>query len=269
MYRSRPLSDVTYEQESQLRQVILCFVQAVADRGGSLPKIKLVKMLYLLDLEAFKRRGVPATGLDWQFFHYGPYTATLEPVLERAEGSYFERLELPRQQSHRWAALASQLSRTQVPVENEVVYLYKPLYGLPDEPIADSFVAQLAQFVSQRWAAADTDAILRHVYATEPVARGRRYEPIDWNLAPREPGIFGNHARHFLIPEAVRESVDAAWATWRETSGDVWAEHQPERWLFDERWAAAVKRMDEDESAPVRWDIRIRGALPQPQGPDD
>src|SRR2546427_287138 len=60
---SRTTRHVTYEQESQLRQIVGRFVEAVANRGASLPKIKLVKLIYLLDLEAYRERGYPITGL--------------------------------------------------------------------------------------------------------------------------------------------------------------------------------------------------------------
>jgi hypothetical protein len=260
---------VTYEQESQLRQVVLRFVQAVADRGASLPKIKLVKLLYLLDLDAWKRHGAPATGLDWLFFHYGPYAPDLEPVLERAEGVYFHRIELPRLQTQRLASTVHRLGQQEVPVENELVYLYRPIAGLPDEPIEDAAVSDLAGRVTQRWASEDTDSILAFVYATQPIARGRRYWPIDWNLEPREPGIFGNRARHFVLSSDLRASIEGTWSTWRESGHDVWGSYEPERWLFDDRWFAALARMDEDEAASPALDLRIRGPLPQPLQPDD
>jgi hypothetical protein len=258
---------VTYEQESQLRQVILHFVQAVADRGASLPKIKLVKLLYLLDLEAWKTKGVPVTGLDWQFFHYGPYTATLEPVLDRAEGVYFNRVELERGQSRRLAATATRLGHAQVPVENEIVYLYNPLGGLPDEPIADPFVAGLVERVAQRWAGESTDSILSFVYTTEPIARGERHAPLDWNLAPREVGAYGNRARHFAISDELRASIQSAWAAWRERGTDNWVSYEPEEWLFDDQWFAALVRMDEDEGSPAV-PVRIAGTLPRAQSTD-
>jgi hypothetical protein len=260
-------SHMTYEQESQLRQVILRFVEAVADCGGSLPKIKLVKLLYLLDLEAWKQKGVLATSLDWQFFHYGPYTPTLEPVLERAEGVYFNRIQLHRGQTQQFADAARRLGHAKVPVENEVVYLYKPLQGLPNEPIADPFVASLADHIVQKWAAADTNAILSYVYATEPIAEGKRYAPLDWNLAPRNVGPFDSRARHFAISDDLRRSIEATWATWRDTGTDQWVPYEPEDWLFDDRWFAAVARMDADEGAAAA-PVRITGTVPRARGLD-
>jgi hypothetical protein len=249
--------------------VILRFVQAVADGGASLPKIKLVKLLYLLDLEAWRQQGAPATGLDWQFFHYGPYAFALEPLLERAEGVYFARVELHRGQQQRIASTVSRLGRSDVPIENELVYLYRPLGGLPDEPIADAFVAGLADRISARWAAEDTDSILGFVYRTEPIANGKRYAPIDWNLAPREPGLFGNRARHFAISESLRASINASWESWRTAGSDRWTSYEPEPWLFDDRWEAALQRMDEDEGAPLTVDVRISGVLRHMQNSDD
>lgn len=266
----KALPPVTYEQERLLRQVILEFVRAVDDRGSSLPKIKLVKLLYLVDFEAWKRRGIVSTGLEWSFYHYGPYTTTLEPVLERAEGQYFNRVELPREQSRHLQMKAAQLGNAQVPLESEVVYLYRPIPFLADEPIEDLFVAELVSTVAARWAAATTDEILEHVYATPPIARGVRYRLIDWNLAERGAALFGSKARYFQISDATRAEIDNVWNTWRRTGRDGWtAAYEPEERFFDDVFAAAMARMDDDEGADAIYDVRIVGALPQRHGADD
>lgn len=259
---------VTYEQERQLRQLILFFVQAVADRGASLPKIKLFKIFYLLDLEIWRLRGAVATGLDWVFYHYGPYAHALEPVLERAEGVYFERRELRAHESRQLAAKAAQLGEAGIPLENEVVYLYRPLRGLPDERIEDSFLLRVAQRISGKWAASDTASLLEHVYSTPPIAHGKRYQPIDWNLAPREVGRYGSRARYFLFPDETRAAIETAWSRWQESGADRWTPYEPAEWLFDEVWEHALGRMDADEGKPATG-LRIAGDLPQGQRLDD
>ena len=123
-----------YQHEAQLRRVILHFVEAAADRGVSLPKIKLVKLLYLVDLASQETTGRIATGLDWIFYHYGPWAPALDAVLDRAEGMYFRRVDWePRHRQHLQAANV-RLGGEAVD-DPEVVYLYLPLPGLPDEPI--------------------------------------------------------------------------------------------------------------------------------------
>ena len=240
-----------YEQERLLRQLILEVVRAVADRGASLPKIKLFKLLYLIDLAAWETQGEIATGLDWVYYHYGPYARALEPVLERYEGQYFETRQLSRQATSQVVAEANRLGRGPVPTENEVVYLFNPLPGLPDEPIEDSVVAGLAERIAHRWAAATTEEILRFVYGTEPIARGTRYEPIDWNLQPRTVGVFGNRARSFVLSDTARQSLDEAWAEWEATGRDRGRTYEPEAWLFDSLWLEFNDRQREDKERPV------------------
>jgi len=231
---------VNFDQERLLRQVILYFTHAVADRGSSLPKIKLVKLLYLVDLAGWHERGTPVTGLDWVFFHYGPYAPSLEPLLDRYEGQYFERRKLSRQATQRLVGEASQLGRATVPTENEVVFLFIPLANLPDEPVEDSLVAGLAERVAQRWAGSATEDLLRFVYATQPIAKGRRYEPIDWNLQPRDSGTSRGdgsrpgerHAPDRTCPE--RPSGDAA----RKVKYSNGAGVQWWKW-----WTAAFKQL--------------------------
>lgn len=262
---------VNYEQERLLRQVIQAFVRAVDDRDSSLPKIKLVKLLYLLDLASWRRNGRLATGLDWVFFHYGPWSAALEPVLERAEGQYFTQVGLPFSEIHRLQTKFKQLEQGDIPLINEVVYLYKPIRFVTDEPIEDEDVRQLVSEIASRWAAATSEEILDHVYATLPVSNGTRYRPIDWNLAEREAGLFGNKARDFTISDGVRGEVERAWRSWDQTGRDRWSTaYQAEEHFFDEVFAAAMARMDADEGSDAVHQFRIVGALPKPQlGPRD
>jgi hypothetical protein len=253
---------VTYEQERLLRQLILEFVRAVADRGASLPKIKLVKLLYLVDLAAWETKGEIATGLDWMYYHYGPYARSLEPVLDRYEGQYFEVRQLSRQATSRAVAEASRLIHGQVPIENEVVYLFIPIPGLPDEAIEDSVVAGIAERLAQRWAAASTEEILRVVYETQPIARGTRYEPIDWNLQPRTVGVFGNRARSFALSGATRQSLDEAWAEWEATGHDRGRAYEPEAWLFDNLWLEFNERQRQEVEKELP---AVRVARPRPR----
>lgn len=259
---------MNFDQERLLRQVILYFTHAVADRGSSLPKIKLVKLLYLVDLAGWHERGTPVTGLDWVFFHYGPYAPSLEPLFDRYEGQYFERRQLSRQATQRLVGEASQLGRATVPTENEVVFLFIPLANLPDEPVEDSFVAGLAERVAQRWAGSATEDLLRFVYATQPIAKGRRYESIDWNLQPRDSGIFGNRARTFVLPPDVRQRLESTWRDWETTGRDRGGPYEPEAWLFDDEWRAFNQRTEVGEVRAVPR-VRIVGPRARRQHLDD
>src|ERR1035441_5186960 len=44
-------------------------------------KTRLVKLVYLSEVEYFRQTGQRLTGLDWKFYHYGPYAPALSPLL--------------------------------------------------------------------------------------------------------------------------------------------------------------------------------------------
>jgi Protein of unknown function (DUF4065) len=66
---------------ADLRPLVSYIVDQVQDKGDTIGKTALMKLVYLADVEHYKRYGKQATGLKWRFYHYGPYTAELEPVL--------------------------------------------------------------------------------------------------------------------------------------------------------------------------------------------
>jgi uncharacterized protein YwgA len=56
-------------------------------QGGYTTKTKLLKLLYLLDIEAFRKRQTTLTGFNWIFYKYGPWTTEYDETLEQLEKS--------------------------------------------------------------------------------------------------------------------------------------------------------------------------------------
>lgn len=73
--------------EPDLRAIIAYIVARARDRSITLNQTKLVKLLYLVDVESVANRARPLTGLRWVFFHYGPYALELPETLAKMEGS--------------------------------------------------------------------------------------------------------------------------------------------------------------------------------------
>src|SRR3954454_2497335 len=73
--------------DPELRGLISYIVAKARDRGITLNRTKLVKLLYLIDVERVRSRRDLLTGLEWVFFHYGPYAFELIDTLEAMEGS--------------------------------------------------------------------------------------------------------------------------------------------------------------------------------------
>ncbi len=69
--------------EALLRKIIHYIVEKA--RGGyhSLTRIRIVKLLYLIDERCYGFTNNLATGLDWVFLHYGPYTAQIQNTLDQ------------------------------------------------------------------------------------------------------------------------------------------------------------------------------------------
>ena len=73
--------------DPRLRDLIAYVVARTRERGVTLTRTKLVKLLYLMDVERVRGRRDPLTGLTWVFFHYGPYAYALIDTLEDMEGT--------------------------------------------------------------------------------------------------------------------------------------------------------------------------------------
>ncbi len=142
--------------DPKLRPLISYIVAQARDRGVTLNRTKLVKLLYLIDVERVRSRRDALTGLEWVFFHYGPYAFELIDTLEVMEGS-----ELLAQQ---WQGSM----------------LYR---GAPDAPSGDKWPAGTKATVDrviQRFAPVDLNELLDYVYfRTGPMSdavRGQRLE---------------------------------------------------------------------------------------------
>jgi antitoxin SocA-like protein len=55
----------------------------IRSKEGAATKTKLLKLLYLLDIESFREKHETLTGFDWIFYKYGPWTAQYDDVLDQ------------------------------------------------------------------------------------------------------------------------------------------------------------------------------------------
>jgi len=119
---------------------------------------RLVKLLYLADLEWRRRYGEPLADLSWRFFHYGPYADEFTGILG---GPDVERVEFER------GKVAKRLTFSAESLQSST---------LPEE------VQSLLATLVRQWGDADLNALLDHVYFdTEPMENARRGEPLDFS----------------------------------------------------------------------------------------
>ena len=149
---------------SSIKNLIHAVVSQVIEKGGYVTKTKLLKLLYLFDVEYYRVHRETFTGFNWKFFHLGPWTREFDPLIEElvlnetlvestsVKQDYdtkFFRVTEPRDTSRLFSTFA-------------------------DESILRSIL--------NTWSESATGEILDYVYFhTEPMERGVRNEPLDFN----------------------------------------------------------------------------------------
>jgi hypothetical protein len=149
----------------ELKQLILYIVYKVDDLGGYTTTIRLVKFLYLIDLEHYRRYGETLTSLRWVYHHYGPYAFEL-PEIGRKIGFDLE------QESFRTAER-----------QRGTLYRVQGRKNLPNSlrPPVKSMVDGILQV----WADYGTKELLKYTYDTEPIVHGARGNELSFSEIPQ------------------------------------------------------------------------------------
>ena len=63
-------------------RVLRYIVDQIRERDAIPTRTKVAKLLYLVDVEYYRRHGRTLTELAWRFLHYGPYAVEIEPLLQ-------------------------------------------------------------------------------------------------------------------------------------------------------------------------------------------
>jgi hypothetical protein len=146
--------------DPDLRSLIGYMHARAEDRGISLHRTKLIKLLYLIDVECARSRRPSVTGLEWVFSHHGPHA---EEVVDAVKGMLDIDLAMPTWKENR-------LRR-----------------GAPEAPNGESWPAStkgMVDRVMDRFAAQTVDELLDHVYFhTGPMRGARRNRPLDMDRA--------------------------------------------------------------------------------------
>ncbi len=151
-----------------LVKLIPAIISAVVERGGYVTKTKLLKLLYLFDVEYYRLFRKTFTELDWKFFHLGPWTAEYDAVI-----SSLVELGDVEQYSSQKSEYDTQFFRT--PEERDFSKLF-PTFA-EEAPL---------RTVLNAWADATTGEILDHVYfRTEPMEHGIRNARLDFSYIPQ------------------------------------------------------------------------------------
>ena len=152
-----------------LHHLIAHVVMKLTDMGVGFGKTKLVKLLYLMDVENYRIRRTTISGLEWHFYHYGPYAFDIDNSLKELE------LDIPQDtvrtgQGHK--AIVFRLSHD-----------HRPSLG---EHLPSSRELRIVNTVVRDWGEVDLNALLNHVYFyTEPMEHAERGDVLDFSTIQR------------------------------------------------------------------------------------
>jgi hypothetical protein len=205
--------------------VITAIVSYVTERGGYITKTKLLKLLYLFDVEFYRTHGKTFTGFQWKYFHLGPWTKEFDPLFEGliAKGALVEqRVEKPDYDAKFLGA-------------TEAGNLKKTFSDFKDELILRNLL--------DLWGPIPTSEILDYVYfRTEPMENGIRNEPLDFTRILQQ------------LPEVYKRPASKATAgeikTLRREFNRKVAETFPAKPFeftaprYDEEFRAAMEKLD-------------------------
>ena len=137
--------------------------------GAGFGKTKLVKLLYLMDVENYRRRQETISGLEWRFYHYGPYAFEIDSALNELS------FDLPQESFTTESGYK--------------VIAFRPERSL--KPSLGKYVRSLSELrlvnrVIRDWGETELNALLDHVYFyTEPMKHARRGELLEFSTIER------------------------------------------------------------------------------------
>jgi hypothetical protein len=144
-----------------VKRLIPYIIDQLRGMEAHISTIRLVKFLYLIDLEYYNRHFKTLTGIDWIKYKYGPYFFEWGDVI-RSAGLDLEIEEIDTDHGP---------GRT---------------YSVPEEQkisdIVDFSTEQMVNTILKKWGPEDKDTILKFVYRTSPVEEANFREPLEFAL---------------------------------------------------------------------------------------
>ncbi len=161
-------------EQTVVDNLIPAIVTWIADHDSYATKTKLLKLLYLFDVEYYRQHRCTFTGFGWKFFHLGPWAAEYDPTLNGLLAHGF----LSEQRSN------SSEYDTAFYKPGERVETRRAFVNVKDESILLE--------VLKRWGTRTTGEILNYVYfQTEPMEAAIRNQPLDFSLiATERPAVY-------------------------------------------------------------------------------
>ncbi len=173
-----------------LQRLIVHIADFVREEGGELTKTKLVKLLYLIDLNTYRHFRSTLTQVRWFYHLYGPYAFEIDSAIRAIEGydlTESQFLSGRGRKGFAYKATVEEDLHALLPLDRRQV-IYNTL---------------------RRWAIEDLNTILDYVYFQTPPMKGAHPEELlDFSRVP--PAIGGREhktQREVPIPQRRMEEL--------------------------------------------------------------
>lgn len=205
---------------------VLTYVRA---RDGYATKTKLLKLLYLFDIEAFRKAKTTLTGFNWIFYKYGPWAPEYDDALAQLEKSGLITIR---------AGKRSELDTLFIDAVETV-------------PLSNAFPTVLEEMQTRRiiesWADRPTGELLDYVYFhTAPMREARRGETLDFSRVLTEESAPEYKRTRSIVESEERKKKKREFRKLMKES----RKNQPEPYFIEPRYDAnfwrAVETLDRD-----------------------
>jgi len=211
-----------------VKQLIPAIASYVKDKESNLSKTKLLKLLYLFDVAFYRLHRQTLTGLQWKFFHLGPWTNEIDPLLDELIRSG-ELVEKP------YSTQEYDSCNYEPAEETDIGSLFT---SVRDEGVLKR--------VLSTWADRSVGEILDYVYFhTEPMEHGIRNAPLDFGLISNQPTERYERSSSGTSPkeaERLRKAIQARLGSLQKEQTSKF-EFTPPR--YDEEYFRALSKLDE------------------------
>ena len=199
-----------------LSRLILYIIDQIQDQEGLISKIRIMKLLYLIDVEHYRRYGKTITGLDWISYRYGPYAFAIDSAI-REIGFHLGEEDI----------------ETAAGYPAHVYHVDEP--QSLDDIVSFAVRSMIDRNVAQ-WALEDTRFLLDYVYtATEPMQRATFGQKLDFSKIQR--GIHTHRsAKHLRIAADKSAVIQKLLQERRERAGKQKSPRDP----YDELYFQAM-----------------------------
>lgn len=150
-------------RSDMILKLIKAICSRVKEKEGYLNKTKLIKYLYLIDVEYFRNHKKTFTGFNWIFYDFGPWAYEYNDIIREVSKSP----EFIITQSSRFEYDTNFISCTESE-EFESIF----------DDMDDEF---RTKSIVDKWADEPLNLLLNYVYfRTEPMEDAERYKPLDF-----------------------------------------------------------------------------------------